>query len=204
MKLPKLFFLSLSLFALNNPAFSLSEEGLAHTPKTELREAAAEARASFKAGHYEQSEKQWRQTLTLAEQADLLSVIDCLCGLALVKDKQGDFDESDRLYELAMRNLESHTHNQDNYLYADYLPGLADLYLNHGKIDQAQLIHQKLLDIRINKEPSLDSAQNKENEIMKAETAYANFLRKINRPDLATEHENKAASIHYRLQHNSN
>lgn len=182
------------------PSIAKAEDGLARTTKAELLRPANKARTAYTEGNYDEAEIFWKEALTIAEKTDLLSVVDCLCGLSKVKSKQADFAESDRLYELAMRNLETHTKDQNNYLYADYLPDLAALYFMHGKQDQAGLIYQKLLDIRTNKEPIQGSSSNKDIEIIKAEEAYARYLKATNHPDLATEHETKAAGLKYKLQ----
>lgn len=177
-----------------------AHNGLANTDKAELIELSNKAKAAYASANYAEAESLWTETLSQAEKTDELSVVDCLCHLAKVKDKQEQYAESDRLYELAMRNLERHTKNQDNYLYADYLPDLADLYCRHGKTDKAELIYKKLLDIRNNKSPASESNQNKESEIVKAEERYARFLHDNNRSNEATQHENTAAGIRYKFQ----
>ena len=119
-------------------------------------------------------------------------VADCLIGLATIRDRQGESAESDRLYELAIRTVEkAYTANSLDYI--KYLPPLADLYDKHGKADKAELVLQKIIEVRLRlkDEPA---------PIAQAYDHYASFLRSKSQPDKAREYENRSAELKYRMQ----
>ncbi|MBY0549858.1 MAG: tetratricopeptide repeat protein [Candidatus Obscuribacterales bacterium] len=157
-----------------------------------LHEQGTEALSS---GLLDQAEEAFQRCLKAAESADCTEpgVCRALVGLALVQDRRGNFTESDRLYELATNQCEKATGNKDNHRFAEYLPGLADLYHRHGKTDKATMAFQRLLDIRTKRPPGDDS------KILEAHEHFALFLRSTNHADEAAKHEHEAAQLRFKL-----
>lgn len=119
-------------------------------------------------------------------------VADCLIGLSTIRDRQGDSAESDRLYELAIRTVEK-AYTSNSLDYARYLPPLAELYDKHGKADKAELVLQKIIDLKV-------SHKDDSSSLAQAYDHYARFLRAKSQPDKATEYENKSADLKYKVQ----
>jgi tetratricopeptide (TPR) repeat protein len=125
-----------------------------------------------------------------------LSLVDCLIGIAKVKDRQGKFSDSDDVYEMALNTLKNFCDGGwKSHLYADYLPGIAEMYDRHGKSDQAELAWQKNLDIRTSIEPKNDPSK-----MLAVYDGYSKFLRAHQRSEEAVEFESKASQIRYNLQ----
>lgn len=155
-----------------------------------------EAQSALTAGELELAGRLFRQALTVSESKGQgePGVVNCLCGLAQIEDRKGNFQESERLHELAMRTLEQITGDQDNHRYANYLTDLAELYARHGKLDKAELALRKQLDIRA-KKPPLD-----EQRLIDAHEALARLLRMANRADEARIHESQALQLKFRRE----
>lgn len=155
-----------------------------------------QAMEALNSGSLEQAEDAFQQCLKAAEKANCTEpgVVKALVGLSLVQDRLGHFSESDRLYELATNQCEKATGNKENHRFAEYLPGLADLYHRHGKTEKATLAFQKLLDIRTQKPPKDDK------KILEAHEHFALFLRSVNRADEAAKHEYEAAQLKFKLK----
>ncbi len=151
---------------------------------------------ALNSGALDQAEDAFNRCLKAAESADCTEpgVCRALVGLSLVQDRRGNFAESDRLYELVTNQCEKATGNKDNHRFAEYLPGLADLYHRHGKTDKATLAFQRLLDIRTKRPPKDD------NKILEAHEHFALFLRSTNRADEAAKHEHEAAQLRFKLK----
>lgn len=107
------------------------------------------ARSELGQGDLDKAESDFKSALSNAEQSAAIEpgVVNCLCGLALVYHRRGNVAESERLYELAMRNLESLV-GPSSPRYADYMPDLAWLYNEHGKPDKAEVLFKNALSIR--------------------------------------------------------
>ena len=134
------------------------------------------AQQAFNSGDLVNAEAKWRQALDSAEQSASIEpgVANILCSLAKVYHKKGDFFESERLYELAMRNLEG-TIGIMSSRYTDYLADLGWLYYEHGRIPEAEDTFKKAITIRerVHGNNSLKVAESLD--------VYAQFLRKVNR-----------------------
>lgn len=163
------------------------------------------AQDDLRSGNLSQAEGKFKEAERLCEAVKLgptddqgfkrmsKGVADCLIGIATIRDQQGDSVESDRLYELAIRTVEK-PYTANHLEYAKYLPKLADLYDKHGKADKAELVHQKIIDIRTKLAPKDDPS------VVQAYDNYAKFLRSKSRNDEAVVVENKSSEMKYRNQ----
>lgn len=151
-----------------------------------------EGKSLFEQGNYDQSEEVFRQAIKLADEDKAVEpgVVDCFVALSMVKDKQGDVAESERLYEFAMRGIEgvrSSTHPR----YGDYLPNLALLYFSHGKNDLARYSLDRLLNIRFS-----NPGENKE-DLASAYEVFSRFLSAVGDPMESEIYSKKAQTLRY-------
>lgn len=165
----------------------------------------AQAQQDLSAGNLNEAEEGFRKAETLLEAAKAsgpeelksfgFSLIDCLVGVSKVKDRKGDYAESESVYELALETLKKFCDGGwQNQQYADYLLPLAELYDRHGKIDQADGAYKRLVEIRTTVAPKSDS------KIIAAYEAYSKFLRAHSRAGEASPLEAKAAQLKYNNQ----
>ena len=156
--------------------------------------AAAHAKQTFAAGNLAESEQDWRDAVTLAEQSGNIEpgVVTCLVGLSNVYEKRGNPAEAERLYELAMRNLEGLVGPTDPR-FADWMPDLAVLYDAHGKPEKAEVLFKRAL---LLKQRAFGADDVRVAVVMEQ---YARFLRKNDRLTEATELETKARIIRQKL-----
>jgi Tfp pilus assembly protein PilF len=155
---------------------------------------AARAKQCFAAGDLAESEQNWRDAVALAEQTTNIEpgVVNCLIGLAYVNDKRGNPQEAERLYELAMRTMESLV-GPTSPRFADYMPDLAFLYDAHGKPQKAELLFKKALLLKQNAYGADDA------RVAEVLELYAKFLRKNERLVEANELETRARNIRAKL-----
>ncbi|MCA9803657.1 MAG: tetratricopeptide repeat protein [Cyanobacteria bacterium HKST-UBA02] len=106
------------------------------------------ARSAMDEGRYDESERCFKEAVSLAEKKGRYDpgVVNCLVGLSLLNHKRGDFKESERLYEYAMRQVEGLT-SRDSLGFTKWLPDLAWLYQQHGRPDQAETLHKQILKV---------------------------------------------------------
>jgi tetratricopeptide (TPR) repeat protein len=151
---------------------------------------AATARSEMSRGDLDSAETDFKAALSSAEHSGAVEpgLVNCLCGLALVYHKRGNVAESERLYELAMRNLESLV-GRTSPRFADYMPDLAWLYNEHGKPDKADFLFKNALAIR--QQTYGDNDQGAVPLMMQ----YAKFLRANGRTAEASEFETHAKVI---------
>lgn len=120
------------------------------------------------------------------------SLVDCLVGIAKVKDRKGEFAAAESTYEMGLATLvkfcENGWKNQD---YADYLPGIAEMYDRHGKVDEADKSFKQLIEIRTTIAPK------DEHRTIKAYESYSKFLRAHSRDNEAVPFENKISQMKY-------
>jgi Tfp pilus assembly protein PilF len=156
---------------------------------------ATKAKQSFAAGDLAESEQDWRDALVLAEQTSNIEpgLVNCLIGLSGVYEKRGNSAEAERLYELAMRNMEGLV-GPTSPRFADYMPDLAFLYDAHGKPDKAELLFKKALLLK-QKAYGADDAR-----VAEVIELYAKFLRKNDRLVEANELEVRARTIRAKSQ----
>lgn len=123
------------------------------------------------------------------------SLIDCLIGISKVKDKKGDYAQSESVYEMGLETLKKFCENGwRNQQYADYLPGIIDLYERHGKVREAEGALRRMEDVRTNVPPK-DEAQ-----IIACYERMSKFLRAHDRPEEATPYETKIHQMTYGKQ----
>ncbi len=152
------------------------------------------AQKAYVAGHWEEAEDDYQQALKIADRQNQIipGVVNCLSGLALVYHQKGDFAESERLYELAMRNLEG-VYGPTSTQFADWMPALAWLYDEHGKADKAEVLWKRALKIR-------EQTYGKDDQrVAEALDSYARFLAKHSRLSEAATMEARAKSIRDKL-----
>jgi tetratricopeptide (TPR) repeat protein len=150
----------------------------------------ATARSELSRGDLDSAESDFKAALNSAEQSGAVEpgLVNCLCGLSLVYHKRGNVAESERLYELAMRNLESLV-GPTSPRFADYMPDLAWLYNEHGKPDKAEFLFKHALSIR--KRSYGDNDQGAVPLMLQ----YAKFLRANGRTAEASQLETRADTI---------
>lgn len=148
------------------------------------------AQQAFNSGDLTTAEAKWRQALDSADQSSSIEpgVANILCSLAKLYNKKGDVAESERLYELAMRNLEG-TIGIMSSRYTDYLADLGWLYYDHGRMPEAEDTFKKAVTIRerIHGINSLKVAESLD--------VYAQFLHKVNRGTEGDILSTRAATI---------
>jgi tetratricopeptide (TPR) repeat protein len=150
----------------------------------------AAARSELGQGDLDKAESDFKSALSNAEQSSAIEpgVVNCLCGLALVYHRRGNVAESERLYELAMRNLESLV-GPSSPRFADYMPDLAWLYNEHGKPDKAEVLFKNALSIRHRTYGDDDPGS------VPLMLQYAKFLRASGRQAEASQLETRANAI---------
>jgi tetratricopeptide (TPR) repeat protein len=134
--------------------------------------------------------KDYQQALLLAENQQQIDpgVVTCLSNLSLIQHKLGHFDESERLYELCMRNLEA-LYGPTNPKFIDWMTDLAWLYDEHGKQDKAEVLLKRVLNTRETLYGKDDPA------VATSLDTYAKFLRHHQRNSEAAILETRAVSI---------
>lgn len=149
------------------------------------------AQKAFQLDNDDEADRLWREALKRAEQEHQIhpGIVDCLRGLAALNEKRGNYTEAERLYELAMRDLEAAA-GRNSVSFAQYMPDLAWLYLRHGKPDKAEVLFQRALRI---KEECLGM---EDPGLIPDLSNYAEFLRMSNRLTEANIVEQRARSIH--------
>ncbi len=156
-----------------------------------------EARDALRNGQLEQANTMFRTSIAEAETAGALNpgVVNCLCGLSLLHDKEGKSAEAERLYELAMRTVEGLS-GRNSIEFARLLPDLAWLYVAHGKPDKAEPILRQAVEIhkRSDGEVSLAYARSLEH--------YAEFLKTQNRRTESLDLIDRAQLIRKHLESN--
>ncbi len=150
----------------------------------------ATARAELNQGDLDKAEADFKTALSRAEQVNAIEpgVVNCLCGLSLLYHKRGDVAESERLYELAMRDLEALVGPTD-IRFADYMPDLAWLYNEHGKPEKAEFLFKNALSIRARTFGENDP------DGVPLMLQYAKFLRANGRQAEASQIETRARSL---------
>lgn len=174
------------LSAYSTPALA-ADENVPSPQWTELERSAA---AAYKRGDLDEAERLWRDALKQADTDALIEpgTVNCLCGLAFVYDRRGNGAEAERLYELAMRNMEGLVGPQSTR-FADWMPNLAFMYDAHGRPDRAEVLFKKALRI---KERAYGADDVRVAEVL---DQYARFLRKNGRATEANELLQRARSI---------
>jgi tetratricopeptide (TPR) repeat protein len=149
------------------------------------------ARSELAHGDLDRAEADFKSALSIADQSGSIEpgVVNCLCGLSLVYHKRGNFPESERLYELAMRNMEALV-GPTSPRFADWMPDLAWLYNEHGKPEKAEVLFKNALQIR--KHSFGDNDPSVASLLMQ----YAKFLRANGRETEALSLETRAKSIY--------
>lgn len=151
---------------------------------------AESAKAAFARGDLDEAESKWHAALKQADGSRDIDpgVVTCLCNLALVTNKLGKASEAERLYELAMRNMEGVV-GPNSPRFADLMFDLAWLYEGHRKLDKAEVLFKRAIQIK-------ESSYGKDDEhVASSLDDYARFLRKENRGAEATELEERARNI---------
>lgn len=151
---------------------------------------AHQAELDFKQGQLERAEQTWRAALKEADDAKCIApgTVDCLRGLAFVNERRGNRGEAERIYELAMRNLEA-VAGRDSPQFADWLPDLAMMYDAHGHPEKAEVLFLHALRVKervygVNDPRLADTLD-----------GYARFLRKNARPIEANAAESRAEKL---------
>lgn len=152
------------------------------------------ARKALKDGMNMQAESLWKQAVTKAESLGKIDpgVVTCLLGLSYVNHLNGNFGESERLYEYAMRDVEGTT-GRESSQFIQYIPDLAWLYNEHGKPDKAEVLLKHAL--KVNERAF--GAQSPRNADSLEQ--YAEFLRKLKRNTEARQYALRAKNIRNRL-----
>jgi tetratricopeptide (TPR) repeat protein len=107
------------------------------------------AQSAMEQGDLDKAETNYKSALNIADKSSNIEpgVVNSLCGLSLVNHKRGNYAESERLYELAMRDMEGLV-GRTSTRFADWLPDLAWLYNEHGKPEKAEVLFKNALQIR--------------------------------------------------------
>jgi len=150
----------------------------------------ARAKTAFAEGKLDQAQSLWEEALKRAESEGEIEpgVVTCLKNLALVFDKKGNYSESERLYELAMRNMEGLA-GPNSPRFADWMPDLAWLYDSHGRPEQSEILFKRALSIK-KSHYGQDSK-----EVADLLDVYARFLKRNNRNTEASELFDRARQI---------
>lgn len=144
----------------------------------------------FNAGDLDGAERDYREALGTAEKSSQVEpgVVTCLVGLATVYDKRGQPAEAERLYELAMRNMEGLV-GPSHPRFADWMPRLARMYDSHGRPDRAEVLLKRALQIKCAAFGAEDQ------RVADLYDEYANFLKRNGRQIEASSLEQKARVI---------
>jgi len=139
------------------------------------------ARKALSEGDTAQAEQLWKEACAAAESSNNVypGVVNCLIGISRLYHDKNNYGESDRVYELAMRNMEGLV-GRSAPDYAKQLPDLAWLYLKHNKPDKAEYILKQA--VKTN-ETAYGSKSNQYKDSLKE---YANFLNSQNRSSEAS------------------
>lgn len=183
------------------PQIALAQGTFGATSQPETSDAAGwyeldvAARKAMNEGRLDEAQKLWEQAIKEAEGKGMMGpgVINCLCGLSLLNHKRKNFPESERLYELAMRNAEG-VYGGTSPKFADLMPDLAWLYCSHGRNDQAEILFKRALNIKESSFGSNDS------RVADSLITYAKFLRAVGRTTEAQDMEERARSINLKQQ----
>lgn len=181
---------SIALISLLLALWAAGSQVLADEPPPAWLPLEQQARASLVAGQLDAAEQQYKEALSTAERAGAIEpgLVTCLVGLAYVNDKKGNPQESERLYELAMRNMEGLV-GPTNVRFADWLPDLAFLYDSHGKPDKAEVLFKRAWRIK------QDTYGGNDVRVAEVLEQYARFLRKNGRQVEAADLETRAHTI---------
>jgi len=134
------------------------------------------AKQAFSRGDLTEAESDWREALRLAEIAAAIEpgMVSSLTGLASVNEQRGNQAESERLYELAMRNIEAGL-GRESAQFAVYMPNLGYVYQKHGKTQKAEAIFTEFL-------ATTEKLYGKTApEMAKALDAYSEYLKRAGR-----------------------
>lgn len=165
-----------------------------------------QALQDLKQGSLDKAEDEFRNAEKLIEGAKItggkdelktngIALVDCLVGVAKVKDRKGDFTGSEEMYGMALETLKKFVENGwKNQQYADYLPGIIDLYERHGKTDDAENAIKRMIEVRTTVAPIDDS------KTISAYELYSKFLRAHSRSEEATSYETKITQMKYNQQ----
>ncbi|MBX9685352.1 MAG: hypothetical protein K2X27_01545 [Candidatus Obscuribacterales bacterium] len=159
-----------------------------------------DAQAALRNGNLNEAEEGFLKTQKLIEAAkgsdknDLkkmgLGLVDCLVGISKVKDKQGEFAQSDAVYEMGLETLKKFCEGGwKSHDYADYLPDIAELYDRHGKSEQTDLVWKRIIEIRTTVSPKDNG------KIIAAYEGYSKYLRAHGKPEEANQWEYKANQL---------
>ncbi len=158
------------------------------------------AQQSMDGGNLEQAETDYKNAEKLLEQSQAkdqdelkkfgFSVVDCLVGIARVKDRKGDSNESEEVYLMALETLRKLCKGgYKSQEYADYIPGIVELYERHGKTQEAENALKQMIETRTTIDPKDDS------KIMATYELYSKFLRSHSRQDEASTWETKVLQM---------
>ncbi len=134
------------------------------------------AKDAFSRGDLTEAESDWREALRLAELASAIEpgMVTSMTGLAMINEERGNYEESERLYELAMRNIEAGL-GRETAQFAAYMPNLGYVYQKHGKTQKAADIFTEFL-------ATTEKIYGKSSpEMAKALDAYAEYLKRAGR-----------------------
>ncbi|MDX2107218.1 MAG: tetratricopeptide repeat protein [Candidatus Melainabacteria bacterium] len=157
------------------------------------------ARKSLSEGDTSQAEQFWKDACAAAEASNNVypGVVNCLIGISRLYHDKNNFGESDRVYELAMRNMEGLV-GRSAPEYAKQLPDLAWLYLKHNKPDKAEYILKQA--VKTN-----ETAYGfKSVQCMESLREYANFLNNQNRSNEASLLELQIKKIEEHINESNN
>lgn len=152
------------------------------------------ARKALRDGMNIQAESLWKQAVAKAESRGKIDpgVVTCLIGLSYVNHLNGNFGESERLYEYAMRDVEGTT-GRESSQFIQYIPDLAWLYNEHGKPDKAEVLLKHALKVN---ERAFGAQSPRNADCLEQ---YAEFLRKLKRNTEARQYDQRAKNIRSRL-----
>ncbi len=139
------------------------------------------ARKALNDGDISQAEQLWKEACAAAEASNNVypGVVNCLIGISRLYHDKNNYGESDRVYELAMRNMEGLV-GRSAPEYAKQLPDLAWLYLKHNKSDKAEYILKQA--VKTNE----TTYGSKSSQYMESLKEYANFLNNQSRSNEAS------------------
>lgn len=157
------------------------------------------ARNALKDGMNMQAESLWKQAVGKAEASGKIDpgVVTCLVGLSYLNHLNGNFGESERLYEYAMRDVEGTT-GRESSQFIQYIPDLAWLYNEHGKPEKAEVLLKHALKIN---ERAFGPQSSQSAECLEQ---YGEFLRKLKRNTEARQYDLRAKNIRSRLSQQKN
>ncbi len=165
----------------------------------------SQAQTDLKDGNPDEAEEGFRKAEKLLEAAKAsdkdelkkfgFSVVDCLVGISKCREKKGDTSQAESIYEMGLETLKKFCENGwRNAQYADYLPGIIELYDRHGKTAEAEGALKRLEDIRTTVPPK------DQTKLMACYELYSSFLRTHHRSEEATQYETKVSQMKYNMQ----